>query len=68
MAANPPEIRISPVAAGRFLRCRLALKLPKEVFSIGIHPLGPGDYMPSQKLFIDVSVYMFTSDNLPSAA
>jgi hypothetical protein len=59
MVANLPETRIPPAAAGRFLLCRPALNPQKDTFSITIHPSASGDHMLSQKLFIDVSVYMF---------
>jgi hypothetical protein len=57
MVACPPETRIPPTAAGRFLRCRPALNPQKKVFSIKIHPSAPGDNVLSQKLLVDVGVY-----------
>jgi hypothetical protein len=66
--ANLPETGISPTAAGQFLRCWLALNPPKDVFSIRICPSAPGAHKLSQKLLVEVCIYMFASENRPSAA
>ncbi len=55
MTANPPETRLPPIAHGSFLRCRPMLNLQKDIFSIRIRSLAPGDHMLSQKLFVDVA-------------
>ncbi len=39
------------------LWCRPALNLSKDVFSIRICPLAPGDHIMSQNLLVDVGVY-----------
>ncbi len=68
MAANPQETGIPLTAAGRFLRCRPALNPQRDVFSIRLRPLASGDQMLSQKLLLDVGVYMFAGKNRPSVA
>jgi hypothetical protein len=63
MVANPPESRIPPMAAGWFLRYRLALNPPKSLFSIRLHPSGLGGPHAVQKLLVDVIVDTFTGVN-----
>jgi hypothetical protein len=59
MAANPPESRIPLRTAGRSWQCGPALILLKNIFSIRICLLDPGDDKLSQKLLADVGVDMF---------
>ncbi len=68
MAANPPEIRIPPTAAMWFLQCRLALNLPKGIFSIRICPMDLGEYMLSIKFLVDFDINTFSGENQTSAA
>jgi hypothetical protein len=49
------------------LRCRLALNLQKDAFSIRIRTSAPVDHVLSQKLLVDVRVYTFAGENQPSA-
>jgi hypothetical protein len=65
MVANLPETGILPKVAEWFLRCRPALNLQKDVFSIRILPSAPRDHILSQKLLIDVGVYTFAGKNRP---
>jgi hypothetical protein len=68
MVANPPETGIPLTAAGRFLPCRPALNPQKDVFSVRLRLSASGHHMLSQKLLVDVGVYMFAGENRPSAA
>ncbi len=38
------------------LACGQALNLPKDIFSVRICPIGPGDHMLSEKLLVDISI------------
>ncbi len=62
MAANPLEFRILPTAAEWFWRSGAALNLPKDVFSVRICPLGPGDHMLSQNLLVNVGIDPFAME------
>jgi hypothetical protein len=68
MVANPLESRILPTAARWFGQCRPALSPLKGVFLLGIHHLGPGDHMLSQKLLVEVGVEMFAGLWPPKSA
>jgi hypothetical protein len=60
VTANPPGSRIPLTTAGWSRHHGPALNLPKDVFSITIHPLGLGNHMLSQKLLVYVNDDMFT--------
>ncbi len=50
MAANAPESRIPPTTARWSGRCGPALNPLRGIFSIRLHPLGPGHHMMLQYL------------------
>jgi hypothetical protein len=68
MAANPPKIRIPPMAAGWFYQCRPVLNPPKGVFFTRINPLDPGDQMLSRKQLVDAGIETFARENWRATA
>jgi hypothetical protein len=53
-AANLPEFAISQIATGR-------LRGGPALLFIRVFPVDLGEYMLSQKLFVNIGVFLFTS-------
>ncbi len=75
ISANQREISLKAPTISNFLQtrpskcrnlercCGLALNTPKDIFSMRIYPLDPGEHILSQKLLFGVGVDMFASRN-----
>ncbi len=63
MVANPLESRILATATGWSWWCGPVPNLLKNIFSIRICPLDPGDHMLSQMLLVGIGVNKFVGEN-----
>jgi hypothetical protein len=65
MAANLLKSRIPPITAGWSLLCGPMLNIPKDVFSIRIHPLDTQDHMKTEKLWVDAGATSSPAETVP---